>query len=279
MQPDKRIHESKNKGFTLVELLIAIILAAILSTAVFLTFRSQQNSYVVQDEVVKLQQNLRVAMSFLSRDVMMTGCYTSLSTRRYDVNINGTLTETNLLISGTTTPPSLTLFNIQEPFKTLTATEYSGTSIYVKLDAGHGFNSNDYGLLIKKDMNRAELFQVQSLATDGINLDDDSPLIDTYNENDFIAHLDINSYSLDTTDPKRPLLRRGNQALAEYINAMQFRYILADNSIVTSINLDNQRDVRAVEITLSGQIQVPGEGLKTRSLVSRIKVRNFGLNS
>jgi hypothetical protein len=120
---------------------------------------------------------------------------------------------------------------------------------------------------------------VQSVDGTGIHIDDNFGLSGTYEEDDTIAHLDINSYSLDTKDPKRPLLRRGNQALAEYVDTMQVRFILDDNSTVSNINLNNQRDIRAVEITLSGQIQVPGEGFKTRSLVSTIKVRNFGLNS
>jgi len=62
------------KGFTLMELLIAMFVAGIVMAGVYSAYYSQQRSFVVQDEVAKMQQNLRAAMFFMAREIRMAGC-------------------------------------------------------------------------------------------------------------------------------------------------------------------------------------------------------------
>lgn len=62
-----------NLGFTLVELLIAIAVGSIVMAAVMTSFFSQHNVYLAQDEVVQIQQNARVAMDMLTRDIHSAG--------------------------------------------------------------------------------------------------------------------------------------------------------------------------------------------------------------
>jgi len=78
--------KNTQKGFTLVELLVAIALAAVIMAAVFRTFKSQQDSYVIQDQVAAMQQNLRGAMYMLNRDLQLAGYYTNFdkNTRSLD---------------------------------------------------------------------------------------------------------------------------------------------------------------------------------------------------
>ena len=61
------------RGFTLVELMVALAIAGVVMAAVVTTFRIQQASYVVQEEVVVMQQNLRAAMSQMTRELRMAG--------------------------------------------------------------------------------------------------------------------------------------------------------------------------------------------------------------
>jgi prepilin-type N-terminal cleavage/methylation domain-containing protein len=61
------------KGFTLIELLVAMVLSFILIGAIYGTFTSQQKSYTVQDQVAETQQNARMAMNILMRDIRMAG--------------------------------------------------------------------------------------------------------------------------------------------------------------------------------------------------------------
>ena len=63
----------KKSGFTLVEILVALALAGIVSAAVYNVYISQNKSYVVQDRVAEMQQNLRAAMYMMKREIRMAG--------------------------------------------------------------------------------------------------------------------------------------------------------------------------------------------------------------
>lgn len=61
------------RGFTLIEIMIAIAIFGIISTAVYATYHSQQKTYIVQEKVVEMQQNIRAAMFFMEHDIRMMG--------------------------------------------------------------------------------------------------------------------------------------------------------------------------------------------------------------
>jgi prepilin-type N-terminal cleavage/methylation domain-containing protein len=63
----------KEKGFTLVELLIAMALALIIIGSLASSFVSQRKSYAIQEQIAEMNQNARAAMDMMSRDIMMTG--------------------------------------------------------------------------------------------------------------------------------------------------------------------------------------------------------------
>jgi len=60
-------------GFTLVELLVAMAMAVIVMAALYSTFKSQQDSYVNQEVVAEMQQNLRAALYMMARDIRIAG--------------------------------------------------------------------------------------------------------------------------------------------------------------------------------------------------------------
>ncbi|UCG12592.1 MAG: prepilin-type N-terminal cleavage/methylation domain-containing protein [Deltaproteobacteria bacterium] len=62
------------KGFTLIELLVAMLVAGIVMAGVYSAYYSQQKSFVVQDELAEMQQNLRAAMFFMAKEIRMAGC-------------------------------------------------------------------------------------------------------------------------------------------------------------------------------------------------------------
>lgn len=64
---------NNSDGFTLIELVVAMFIAGIVSIAIFTVFKSQQRSYLVQDQVVEMQQNVRSAMDIMVRDIRMAG--------------------------------------------------------------------------------------------------------------------------------------------------------------------------------------------------------------
>jgi prepilin-type N-terminal cleavage/methylation domain-containing protein len=63
----------KQKGITLIELLVALTILGIVIGSIYRLFVVQTRAYTVQDEVVEVQQNVRGAMEFMLRDLRMTG--------------------------------------------------------------------------------------------------------------------------------------------------------------------------------------------------------------
>jgi type IV pilus assembly protein PilW len=61
------------RGFTLIELLISMALSGIVMSAIYTLFISQNRSYNIQEQVSEMQQNARVAMDRIVRDVRMAG--------------------------------------------------------------------------------------------------------------------------------------------------------------------------------------------------------------
>lgn len=65
---------SRQAGFTLAELVVAIAISAVFASSVYTTFSSQQKAYRVNEQMAGLQQNLRTSMYFIAREVRMAGC-------------------------------------------------------------------------------------------------------------------------------------------------------------------------------------------------------------
>ena len=62
-----------DKGVTLIELLVVLVIAAVLVGGIYTLFMTQQRSYSVQDQVTGVQQDARVALTFMARDIRMAG--------------------------------------------------------------------------------------------------------------------------------------------------------------------------------------------------------------
>ncbi|UCE54272.1 MAG: prepilin-type N-terminal cleavage/methylation domain-containing protein [Desulfobacterales bacterium] len=70
----KTIAESTQKnGFTLVELMVTMVVAAILLAGIYAAYQAQLRTHVTQQAVVDIQQNLRGAMYFMQRSIRMAG--------------------------------------------------------------------------------------------------------------------------------------------------------------------------------------------------------------
>ncbi len=94
-------------GFTLIELMVAIAITGILSVFLYNLYIFQSTTYTVQEQVSDMQQNARIAMEMISRDVRMAGfnpsgisvvgltCGTSQIQIQADLNGDGDVTDGN----------------------------------------------------------------------------------------------------------------------------------------------------------------------------------------
>ena len=60
-------------GFTLVELLISMAVGGVVMAGICSAYYSQQESYITQDQVSAMQQNLRAGLWFMEREIRMAG--------------------------------------------------------------------------------------------------------------------------------------------------------------------------------------------------------------
>jgi prepilin-type N-terminal cleavage/methylation domain-containing protein len=61
-----------DRGLTLIELLIGLVICAMVVAGIYRLFIAQSRAYTVQDQVVEVQQNIRSAMEVMLRDLRMT---------------------------------------------------------------------------------------------------------------------------------------------------------------------------------------------------------------
>ena len=70
----KQKFRNPNQGFTIIELLIAMVVALLALGTIYSTFLNQHKSYVVQEETAVMNQNLRIALFYMQREIRMAGC-------------------------------------------------------------------------------------------------------------------------------------------------------------------------------------------------------------
>jgi type IV pilus assembly protein PilW len=70
METNKRT----DAGFTLIEILVVLAISGLVFSAIWATFRFQQQSYSLQRQMVAMEQNLRSAMIMMEKEIRMAGC-------------------------------------------------------------------------------------------------------------------------------------------------------------------------------------------------------------
>jgi type IV pilus assembly protein PilW len=63
----------KDRGFSLIELLIALFISSVMAAAIFNLFIAQNKSFSIQDQVTEMQQNIRAALNLMVKEIRMAG--------------------------------------------------------------------------------------------------------------------------------------------------------------------------------------------------------------
>ena len=286
-----------NSGFTLIELLLAIALGMVILAGLFRTFKVQQDSYVIQDQVSAMQQNLRAAMYMITRDLQMAGYYTNFdrTNRQLDWNdLDGNSNpadnmETgrpvifavdNRAVSGDGIKDNTDVIVIVKAGaegRILAGGEGASGGVITLSNRRFDSDGEDdlnntskrFGLLVKQDLSFADFFMVNSASGSITPPTPPGGLTENYTSGDNVYRADIIIYRV-TDDAAHPSLVRKNlgndtgyQTIAENIDNLQFRYLLDDgtpNGTWTNDPTGNQSRVRAVEVFLIGRTAFPQRG-------------------
>ena len=257
-------------GFSLIEVMAAIVILGIAMTAVFSTFLFQQKSYTTQVRVAEMQQNLRDAGEMITRDIRMC---------TYGIPSNVNIVDNEI----TSAPLGRFLMPVNStsgPDEIYVLYRYDGDAAYpsfdnvnmptvttVTLPSTAGFAVGDRILIY--NATNADLRRVASAVGTTLTLQNGVGVPYTAAT---LARVRYVRYHVDrTTDPAHPTLmldkRNGQppQPLADDIEDLQFQYSMDTNGdgvieVVDNNVVGNASFVRQVHVWLLARSRITEQG-------------------
>ena len=221
------------KGFTLIELLVAMMLGLIVLGGVYSFYVTSMPAYVLQDQLLETQQNLRIGLELVVEDIQGAGGSGIPADKAVTVaNSSGSPDQLELLIPNGTVCPSI-------PQPTTIQTHTSATATTMVLADTCAAMAGKVAVLVTPDGLNYRIIQIASVTTgtDTITFSSYSsglnPRKSTNGETVAYAGGTLVlvkqvDYTVDTMDPAKPVLKRdlndgtGAQVIANYIEEMQF---------------------------------------------------------
>lgn len=258
----------KKNGVTLIELLIALVVSTILTAVLYRIFISHQKIYTVQDQVADMQQNVRIAMGQMTREIRMAGYGGNMLT--IFGNVNGF---TNII-----TPASDAITVIFADEVGELKQNASRGAQQLKVTDASIFNTDKKKYLCLNGLNN---YVIHSVATDTITVT--APLAEDHPIHQPVYLVKAVSYYIGLSGGKSALRRNentggGGQPLSENIENLEFSYVDAKGDATA-----NPPDIRMVKVTVTARTSrldpdyKGGDGYRRRTLSSNVKVRNMGL--
>ena len=275
----------KNKnGVTLIELLIALVISALLIAALYRTFIGQQKTYIVQEQVVDTQQNVRVAINKMMRDIRMAGFGGVDSV----LNLAGGVNSYTQPI--TAAPTTITIVGGFKQIKDSNGNPITVSSIgpganQITLSVSTGeFDGAAHGYISIGGLG-SYIVQNQPVGTTNVlTLDRDPTNINPVGA--FIFKVQAITYDINAL-----MLRRnentggGAQPLAENIENLGFRYFDGGTPTTPPQETADLAKIRMIEVTVTARTNISDPdykggvgGYRRRQIASNIHVRNMGIS-
>ena len=282
-------------------------LSGILTAALYRTFIGQYKTYTVQEQVVDMRQNARVAISRMMREIRMAGFgNVSMVLRNFaakDGPFGNIIKPDDNKNNVGQNDDQITIIGAFEQISTLAMEAAPGTNT-IKLSGG----ASEF------DANFKKYICIGGLETHTISNVDPSSNTITLNEN-VVNRFRIETatgeplalpvfkvkairYQLrpDNGNINMPVLTRedltdggGSQVVAENIENLQFKYVLEDDSEFDSPAEADRSKIRLVNVKISARTRIPDieirkegkvvtEEYRRRTITSNVLVRNMGVN-
>lgn len=287
----------KQHGFTLIELMVVVAIFFFVIAAIYDAFLSQQKASVIQAQVSDMQQNGRLAMDFLSKEIRMAGFgmpaiavngFANAITPAID---NNATTGNNVLI-GT---DQITIVTGYRQISTLANAATKGATTITLSGNANSFNNNNNQYVCIDAILSGDNYVVSGVGANTLTLS--SSLTRNYNQSAPVFLVEAITYSVNNA----MFLTRdenaggGAKTLVPNIEDLQFAYQLNDGTWSNAPAVPG--NIRAVRINVLARTSrkdplwktgirpaiedhagaTVTDGYRRRLLTSVVDVRNLGL--
>ena len=322
-------------GITLIELLVVMGIFGIVMGAIYSLYAAHQRSAYTQDEVVEVQQNLRIGIDSITRDVRMAGILvpyipvTQVQMPPVQLASDATGTMQPLPAPDNVRSDDMTLNAVSASATFARVTPLSNASTYIVTAATFSmsvdsavsvdaFNVNDYVRIVRPQDKSEPKLPAEPLLTGrvyrvtgknrnvpelGLTINTgNNPTNINLNKGDMICKTEspytypntvryclgpaAGCGSTVTTCPTGQLCLMRNvngvngdtQVISQNMAGLQFRYLMDDGTELDAPAPADNKNIRAVRVTLTGQTVITkalsGDQDKKRQIESVIQIRN-----
>jgi len=257
-------------------LMIALVISSILIAALYRVFITQQKTYIVQEQVVDMQQNARVGINRMMSEVRMAG-FGSVGDVLGSGGVNG--------FTQTITPGANSI-TIVGGFKQIRRD--NGSPILISSASGNtitlNYATDDFDGTAHRFISIGGVESSTVLQRDVRVLTLGSTLKINHPVGTPIFKIQAITFTTGLSDGKSVLQRNENtgggaQPLANNIENIQFEYFDAQGNPTA-----NPANIRMVRVTITARTEKSdpgfksGDGYRRRQIASNIYLRNMGLS-
>lgn len=264
------IRQGKSSGFMLTEIMISLVIFVTVSVFAFQIFKTDNKVFVEQEEVVDMQQNARVGLDQLVRDLRVAGAGVPFGGVESDI---GYLVPVSPGDGGDNMPDTLILLSSFTNVQTELSDPMPNESADIKVEDASEFVVGAIAIISGQTVEcgkSAEVFQITHISDDGQNIiqhhqsppwNEDQKLNCTYIPPSSVTLVTFRKYYIDGSDISHPKLmleeNEGDpQVVADNIENLQLVYDLITGEKDLP-DPENPESIKKATVTLVARTNTP----------------------
>lgn len=270
-----RVFRPGNRGVTLVEVLIAAVIAMFAITAGMQLLIDQNKNHLIQAGITDMQQNGRVTIDELTEKVRQAGY----------------ILPTGLppVMAWNTDPDTIAIAYVSEPVCTASLSDpmpQPSAELKCTNSDVSCFLSDIWAYIYDPMVDSGEFFYITHVQEGSNHIQHNTaPLSKAYPAGSIIYIMDFFKYYVDNSDTAHPMFmmqHNGNAAVpyADNIEDLQFTYTMSDGSVSDTISL--ARYLRMVNIDVVSRTEKKDlfmGDIRKDTLSTSIQIRNLNLGT